>query len=311
MTHGSADTRSDADLLAAHAAGDPDAFGEVVRRHRDRLWAVALRTLGDREEAADAVQDALVSALRASGPRADPSADAPSGPGFRGESAVTTWLHRIVVNACLDRVRRKASRPADPLPDYDVPDRAPRPAGRARARARPGRRPGDAAGRPARRPRPRRHVRLPRRRGRDDPRLRRGHREEPLRARPGTPCPAPAARPDRPSRSGRTPPIRSASRGTRSTWRASHQSTTSPPHPPKEVTRTDEHAHVPPRRRPAGRPPRRSARSGAGHHSGRAPGRLRRVPRTKRTRSTTYERLLRGCWCGRGRRRTRRRRTPS
>jgi RNA polymerase sigma-70 factor (ECF subfamily) len=126
VTHGSADTRSDTDLLAAHAAGDADAFGEVVRRHRDRLWAVALRTLGDREEAADAVQDALVSALRASGPRPD-DAGTSSGAGFRGESAVTTWLHRIVVNACLDRVRRKASRPADPLPDYDLPDHHPDP----------------------------------------------------------------------------------------------------------------------------------------------------------------------------------------
>jgi RNA polymerase sigma-70 factor, ECF subfamily len=124
VTHGSADTRSDTELLAAHAAGDPDAFGEVVRRHRDRLWAVALRTLGDREEAADAVQDALVSALRASGPRAP---DASAGAAFRGESAVTTWLHRIVVNACLDRVRRRASRPADPLPDTDLPAGGPDP----------------------------------------------------------------------------------------------------------------------------------------------------------------------------------------
>jgi len=96
------DPRSDAELVAAHVAGDPDAFGEVVRRHRDRLWAVALRTTGDREEAADAVQDALVSALRA--------ADR-----FRGDSAVTTWLHRIVVNACLDRARRRAVRPTRPL----------------------------------------------------------------------------------------------------------------------------------------------------------------------------------------------------
>jgi RNA polymerase sigma-70 factor (ECF subfamily) len=88
---------SDSDLLARHVAGDPDAFSEIVRRHRDRLWAVALRTLGDREEAADAVQDALVSAFRAAHT-------------FRGQSAVTTWLHRITVNACLDRARKAASR---------------------------------------------------------------------------------------------------------------------------------------------------------------------------------------------------------
>jgi RNA polymerase sigma-70 factor (ECF subfamily) len=102
--------RTDAELLSAHTAGDAEAFGELVRRHRSRLWAVALRTLGDREEAADALQDAMVSAFRAG-----------AASGFRGESAVTTWLHRIVVNACLDRVRRRAARPADPLPDHDLP----------------------------------------------------------------------------------------------------------------------------------------------------------------------------------------------
>ncbi|MFJ8696258.1 RNA polymerase sigma factor SigM [Streptomyces roseolilacinus] len=96
----------DADLLARHVAGDPDAFGELVRRHRDRLWAVALRTLGDREEAADAVQDALVSAFRAAHT-------------FRGQSAVTTWLHRITVNACLDRARKTASRRTAPLNDTE------------------------------------------------------------------------------------------------------------------------------------------------------------------------------------------------
>lgn len=104
------DGRSDGDLLRAHAEGDPEAFGELVRRHRDRLWAVALRTLGNPEEAADALQDALLSAFRAGR----------GGSAWRGDSAVTTWLHRIVVNACLDRARRRAVRPADPLPEHDT-----------------------------------------------------------------------------------------------------------------------------------------------------------------------------------------------
>ncbi|MCX3063734.1 RNA polymerase sigma factor SigM [Streptomyces beihaiensis] len=97
---------SDERLLACHVDGDPDAFGELVRRHRDRLWAVALRTLGDREEAADAVQDALVSAYRAAHT-------------FKGRSAVTTWLHRITVNACLDRARKAASRKTSPVDDTE------------------------------------------------------------------------------------------------------------------------------------------------------------------------------------------------
>ena len=42
---------------------------------------------------------------------------------FRGDSAVTTWLHRIVVNACLDRARRQTARPTDPLPETDLPAR--------------------------------------------------------------------------------------------------------------------------------------------------------------------------------------------
>ena len=105
------DAREDAVLLEAHVAGDPEAFGELFARHRDRLWAVALRTTGNPEDAADALQDALVSAFR----RAD---------GFRGDSAVTTWLHRIVVNACLDRVRRSKVRAADPLPDQHAEDAA-------------------------------------------------------------------------------------------------------------------------------------------------------------------------------------------
>lgn len=103
MTGGLAEL-DDRELLARHAAGDRDAFGLVVARHRDRLWRVALRTLGDPDDAADAVQDALLSAYRGAG-------------SFRGDAAVTTWLHRITVNACLDLVRRRASRPSVPLDD--------------------------------------------------------------------------------------------------------------------------------------------------------------------------------------------------
>ena len=104
--------RDDAALLAAHVAGDPAAFGELFNRHRDRLWAVAVRTTGNPEDAADALQDAMISAFQ----RAET---------FRGQSAVTTWLHRIVVNACLDRLRRAKVRAADPLPD-DLEDHAAR-----------------------------------------------------------------------------------------------------------------------------------------------------------------------------------------
>ena len=91
-----ADTRSDAELLRRHWPGT-DAFGLLFRRHKDRLWAVALRIACDPDDAADALQEAMISAFR----RADD---------FRGESAVTTWLHRIVVNASLDLLRRRAAR---------------------------------------------------------------------------------------------------------------------------------------------------------------------------------------------------------
>jgi RNA polymerase sigma-70 factor (ECF subfamily) len=98
------DEPDDRELLTAHVGGDPQAFGVLFSRHRDRLWAVALRTTGNPEDAADALQDALVAAFR----RAD---------SYRGDAAVTTWLHRIVVNACLDRLRRAKVRATVPLPE--------------------------------------------------------------------------------------------------------------------------------------------------------------------------------------------------
>lgn len=111
-----ADDTQDRALLAAHLEGDREAFGRLAGRHRQRLWAVAVRTLADAQEAEDAVQDALLAAYRGAA-------------GFRGDALVSTWLHRIVVNACLDRLRRRATRPQSPLPDSGEPAGGAGPAG--------------------------------------------------------------------------------------------------------------------------------------------------------------------------------------
>jgi RNA polymerase sigma-70 factor (ECF subfamily) len=107
MWHSADDLRElpDRELLSAHCAGDREAFGELFRRHRDQMWALAVRTTRDPELAADAAQEAFIAAFR--------GADS-----FRGEAAVTTWLHRIVVNSCLDRLRR--IKPIVDLPDADL-----------------------------------------------------------------------------------------------------------------------------------------------------------------------------------------------
>ncbi|MGA7688970.1 MAG: RNA polymerase sigma factor SigM [Jiangellales bacterium] len=101
MTSGSPPTDetgpSDAELLAAHVGGSPTAFGMLVSRHHDHLWAVALRMMRSPEDAADVLQDAMIKAFRAA-------------PGFRGEAAVSTWLHRITVNTSLDALRARSRK---------------------------------------------------------------------------------------------------------------------------------------------------------------------------------------------------------
>jgi RNA polymerase sigma-70 factor (ECF subfamily) len=99
---------TDAELLQAHVGGDPHAFATLVARHQDRLWAVALGVMRNPDDAADALQEAYISAFRRAG-------------SFRGDAQVTTWLHRVVVNACLDRLRSLKVRAAESLPDD--PDR--------------------------------------------------------------------------------------------------------------------------------------------------------------------------------------------
>ncbi len=100
---------SDAALLAEHVGGSPTAFGVLVARHHDHLWAVALRMMRSPDDAADVLQDSMIKAFRAA-------------PGFRGESAVSTWLHRITVNTSLDALRSRSRREVAAL---DHVDRAP------------------------------------------------------------------------------------------------------------------------------------------------------------------------------------------
>lgn len=95
----SPEMRSDAELLRAHAAGDRRAFEELVRRHRTRLYRTARRRAATPEDADDALQDALLKAHRAAG-------------SFRQDATVGSWLHRIVVNSCVDRFRRDALGPS-------------------------------------------------------------------------------------------------------------------------------------------------------------------------------------------------------
>ncbi|GAA1459187.1 RNA polymerase sigma factor SigM [Williamsia maris] len=104
---GDGDERTDEQLLAAHVAGDTHAFAVLVHRHQNQLWAVARRTSHTTDDAADALQDALFNAHR-------------NAHRFRSDARVTSWLHRIVVNACLDRIRRDKMRQTVPLPEYDI-----------------------------------------------------------------------------------------------------------------------------------------------------------------------------------------------
>ncbi|OBK77406.1 RNA polymerase sigma factor SigM [Mycobacterium sp. 1274761.0] len=94
--------RSDGELLAAHVAGDRYAFEELFYRHHRQLYRLAMMTSRNPDDAADALQDAMLYAHRGAA-------------SFRRDAAVSSWLYRIVVNACLDRLRHKKNRPTTEL----------------------------------------------------------------------------------------------------------------------------------------------------------------------------------------------------
>ena len=91
----------ESDLITRAQHGDLDAFNSLILLHQDALFNIALRTLGDEDRAADAVQEALIAAFR--------SLRTFHGGSFR------SWLARTVVNKCYDEYRRSSRHPALPL----------------------------------------------------------------------------------------------------------------------------------------------------------------------------------------------------
>jgi RNA polymerase sigma-70 factor, ECF subfamily len=95
----------EARLVERLRAGDDEAYEELVRRFGARLLATARNFLPRTEDAQDAVQDAFLSAFR-------------SFDRFRGGCRLSTWLHRIVINAALMKLRGASRRPETPIEDY-------------------------------------------------------------------------------------------------------------------------------------------------------------------------------------------------
>ena len=91
----------DGQLVLLAGRGDPAAFRELVRRHQDKVYALALHLLRDAADAEEVVQETFLAALEKLA-------------GFRGDAAFSTWLHRVAANAALMRLRRRRRSPDGP-----------------------------------------------------------------------------------------------------------------------------------------------------------------------------------------------------
>lgn len=97
---------TDEEIVRVAVSGDPEAFGEIVRRWDRRIFALCFGMLGREHEARDATQEAFISAYR-------------NLEKFRGDAKVSSWLHRIAVNQCLTQMRRAKTRAEDFLGDEE------------------------------------------------------------------------------------------------------------------------------------------------------------------------------------------------
>src|SRR3981081_322883 len=100
---------NDEQMVERALSGDPEAFGEIVRRWERRIFALAFGMLGREEDARDATQETFLAACR-------------NLRGFRGEAKVSSWLHRIAVNQCITRQRRAKVRSESALETEEEKD---------------------------------------------------------------------------------------------------------------------------------------------------------------------------------------------
>src|SRR5499426_2572883 len=100
---------TDEQMVERALSGDPEAFGEIVRRWERRIFALAYGMLGREEDARDATQETFLAAFR-------------NLRGFRGDARVSSWLHRIAVNQCITRQRRAKVRGETALEDEELKD---------------------------------------------------------------------------------------------------------------------------------------------------------------------------------------------
>ncbi|HVL31976.1 MAG TPA: sigma-70 family RNA polymerase sigma factor [Actinomycetota bacterium] len=115
---------TDQELLARFAAGDGRAFDDIVTKYERRVFSIALRMCGDREDARDVTQDVFVNAMRAL-------------KRFRGDAQLGTWFHRVATNASLDHLRKNRKRVHRPIDEVtEVATSEPGPDDRALGSAR-------------------------------------------------------------------------------------------------------------------------------------------------------------------------------
>jgi RNA polymerase sigma-70 factor (ECF subfamily) len=109
--------RTDQALVSASLSGDPSAFDEIVERHRRTVYQVCFRFVNNHEDASDLAQETFVRAWK-------------SLASFKGQAALSTWLYRIAVNACLNRIAAKRPEVAAIDPDRFIDPASEAPGGR-------------------------------------------------------------------------------------------------------------------------------------------------------------------------------------